>query len=176
MAGVAEQAIAAEDQFARCEKAAAVECQDEVEAKLSHLLSKLNPSAKEFFPSNYASVGCQKPDDRLSPGAPVFVAASAFHGYGPASSGGSSRDSSSDCSAYNQPNRRRRNGYDQRRWRTNDRSRRAEREDSISRIVYVSDIDYQYFCPEQDKSEWQKVNVDPELLSTLNCTFNIEDD
>ncbi|XP_042416582.1 polyadenylate-binding protein-interacting protein 9-like [Zingiber officinale] len=142
MAAVAEQAIAAEDQFARCEKTAPEECEDEVGAKLYHLLSKLNPAAKEFFPSNYASAGGQKPHDRLSSGAPVFVAASSFHGYGPASNDGSSRDSSSDGSANNQPNRRRRNGYDQGRWRMNDRSRRAEREDSIRRTVYVSAIDY----------------------------------
>lgn len=95
-------AIAAEDQFGRCETAAPAECQGE----MSHLLSKLNPAAKEFFPSNYTSAGSQKSDDRLSSVAPVFVAASAFYGYGPASNGGSSRDSSSDGSANNQPNRR----------------------------------------------------------------------
>ncbi|KAG6507741.1 hypothetical protein ZIOFF_033092 [Zingiber officinale] len=163
MAGVAEQAIAAEDQFARCEKAAAVECQDEVEAKLSHLLSKLNPSAKEFFPSNYASVGCQKPDDRLSPGAPVFVAASAFHGYGPASSGGSRGMAMISA----------------------DGGRMIDLEELRGKIALVElfmyqtliiNTDYEAFNVSKFLSAIHSWFQDPELLSTLNCTFNIEDD
>lgn len=106
VAVLAEQAIGAEDQFIHRETEAPAECQREVRTKLVHLLSKLNPAAKEFFPSNYTAAGGQKPEGRLSADAPVFVVASGFNGNGPTSNGGSSRDSSSDCSSNNQPNNR----------------------------------------------------------------------
>ncbi|XP_074582283.1 polyadenylate-binding protein-interacting protein 8-like [Curcuma longa] len=143
MAAVAEQAIGAEDQFVRRETEAPAEYEREARTKLAHLLSKLNPAAKEFFPSNYTAGGGQKPEGRLSADAPIFVAASGFNGNGPTSNGGSSKDSSSDCSSNNQPNRRRRNNYDEGRMKMNNRARRAAREDSINRTVYVSDIDHQ---------------------------------
>ncbi|WOL09103.1 polyadenylate-binding protein-interacting protein 9 [Canna indica] len=147
MAAVAEKAIGANDQFIRRQASAAEvdEYRSDVR-KLVDLLSKLNPAAKEFFPSNYtaaaaAAGGGRKPNGQLSADAPVFVAASGFYGTGLISNGGSSKDSSSDGSSNNQPNRRRRNGYNQGRKRMNDKARRAEREDSIRRTVYVSDVD-----------------------------------
>uniref|UniRef100_A0A453T8P5 RRM domain-containing protein n=1 Tax=Aegilops tauschii subsp. strangulata TaxID=200361 RepID=A0A453T8P5_AEGTS len=47
----------------------------------------------------------------------------------------------SDGSASGQPNRRRRNGFNQGRRRMGVRPRRTDREDSVRRTVYVSDID-----------------------------------
>ncbi|XP_009381206.2 polyadenylate-binding protein-interacting protein 8-like isoform X1 [Musa acuminata AAA Group] len=90
-----------------------------------------------------------KSNVRLSADAPVFVASSGLYSDGLISNGGSIKDSSSDGSSNNQPNRRgtilslcqRRNGYNQGRRRMNERVRRADREDSIRRTVYVSDID-----------------------------------
>ncbi|CAL9180804.1 unnamed protein product [Musa hybrid cultivar] len=82
-----------------------------------------------------------KSNGRLSADAPVFVASSGLYSDGLISNGGSIKDSSSDGSSNNQPNRRRRNGYNQGRRRMNERVRRADREDSIRRTVYVSDID-----------------------------------
>ncbi|CBI38144.3 hypothetical protein AAG906_030890 [Vitis piasezkii] len=73
---------------------------------------KLNPLAKEFFPSSYSH-------DHLIP--------TDF-----------SKDSPND--AYPN-NRRRRNNYNQGRRRLSGRAFRAQREDSIRRTVYVSDID-----------------------------------
>ncbi|KAG6501244.1 hypothetical protein ZIOFF_041122 [Zingiber officinale] len=143
MAAVAEQAIGSSDPFIRRETEAPAEYEREARTELVHLLSKLNPAAEEFFPSNYTACGGQNPEGRLSADAPVFAAASGFNGDGPTSNGGSSRDSSSDCSSNNQPNRRRRNNYDEGRMKMNNRARRAAREDSINRTVYVSDIDHQ---------------------------------
>ncbi|KAI7751747.1 hypothetical protein M8C21_009189, partial [Ambrosia artemisiifolia] len=86
---------------------------------------KLNPLAKEFFPSSYSPIA--RNGDKLNYFAPAFylkppVAMDAIEGH--------------------PPNRRRRNSYNQgRRW-LNGRAFRAQREDSIKRTVYVSDIDH----------------------------------
>ncbi|KAK8455581.1 hypothetical protein SEVIR_4G143000v4 [Setaria viridis] len=130
--------------------------------KLEDLLSKLNPSAEEFVPlSRRRGDGGAR---RLSADAPVFVSPAidyyARHhqlpppppqqqpmhvlqlvgGGGMGGAGG--RDSSSDGSANGQPNRRRRNGFIQgRRRMMGGRPRRADREASVQRTVYVSDID-----------------------------------
>ncbi|KAJ0977348.1 hypothetical protein J5N97_012822 [Dioscorea zingiberensis] len=116
--------------------------------KLVDLLSKLNPSAKEFVPSSRAGVlavdGRQSGVHRLSADAPVFVSSAEYYGNG--GGNGSNKDSSSDGSSVNQNNqqhRRRRNGYNQGRRRMNERARRAQKEESIRRTVYVSDIDQQ---------------------------------
>lgn len=89
--------------------------------KLVDLLSKLNPSAKEFFPSSYhpavgpaavpatprKTAGC---GGQLSADAPVFVASTDFYN-NIFSNHGSSNDSSSDSSASHQLNRRVRTEY-----------------------------------------------------------------
>ncbi|XP_072961710.1 polyadenylate-binding protein-interacting protein 9-like [Typha angustifolia] len=131
MAAVAENAISSEDQFVRRHNE--LEYQRDVR-NLVDLLSKLNPSAKEFFPSSH------RKSNGLSADAPVFVASTDYYNLYQIGNG-SNRDSSSDGSSGSQQNRRRRNGYNQGRRRVNDRARRAEKEDSIRRTVYVSDID-----------------------------------
>ncbi|KAL6999755.1 Polyadenylate-binding protein-interacting protein 9 [Sarracenia purpurea var. burkii] len=80
---------------------------------------KLNPLAKEFFPSSYSPDRNrdQLSTDNLSP---------------------SKKTSGND----GYPNRRRRNNYNQGRRRLNGRVFRAQREDSIRRTVYVSEIDH----------------------------------
>ncbi|KAI3675073.1 hypothetical protein L1987_84657 [Smallanthus sonchifolius] len=84
---------------------------------------KLNPMAKEFFPSSYSPIAHNV--DKLNYFAPAFYINSpvdSVEGY--------------------PTNRRRRNSYSQgRRW-LNGRAYRAQREDSIKRTVYVSDIDH----------------------------------
>ncbi|KAK8938612.1 Polyadenylate-binding protein 2 [Platanthera zijinensis] len=144
MAVVAENAVGSENQFSRRQTAP---CNQESKyqrdvRKLVDLLSNLNPSAKEFFPAG------RKSDGRLSADAPIFVASVDYYNGGNAYSfvnnysSNNNRDSSSDGSSNNQPMmNRRRNGYSQGRRRMNDRVRRAEREESIRRTVYVSDID-----------------------------------
>ncbi|OMO74588.1 hypothetical protein CCACVL1_16587 [Corchorus capsularis] len=86
--------------------------------KLVDMFTKLNPLAKEFFPSSYhhnqtkgSNDFNQVPFNKQSVG------------------------------NENYSNRRRRNNYNQGRRRLNGRSFRAQREDSIRRTVYVSDID-----------------------------------
>ncbi|XP_052179025.1 polyadenylate-binding protein-interacting protein 9-like [Diospyros lotus] len=74
---------------------------------------KLNPLAKEFFPSSYLH---DRNRDQLA-------ANNQFGNDG------------------NPNNRRRRNSYNQGRRRLNGRSFRAQREDSVRRTVYVSEID-----------------------------------
>ncbi|KAK1610373.1 hypothetical protein QYE76_034046 [Lolium multiflorum] len=134
--------------------------------KLEELFKKLNPSAAEFVPLARRQGNGGDGNRRLSADAPVFVAPAAvpaaidyyaphhpFHhhpqqqmhvlqlvGAG-AGGGGGGRDSSSDGSASGQPNRRRRNGFNQGRRRMGVRPRRSDREDSVRRTVYVSDID-----------------------------------
>ncbi|KAG0514641.1 hypothetical protein BDA96_10G210600 [Sorghum bicolor] len=134
--------------------------------KLEELFSKLNPSAEEFVPPSRRRVdgGAR----RLSADAPVFVSPAidyyARHHQlpppplqqqqpmhvlqfvggvgGGGMGGGGGRDSSSDGSVNGQPNRRRRNGFIQgRRRMMGGRPRRSDREDSVRRTVYVSDID-----------------------------------
>ncbi|XP_010915528.1 polyadenylate-binding protein-interacting protein 9 isoform X2 [Elaeis guineensis] len=144
MAAVAENAIGSDIHRTSVAAAAETDYQRDVR-KLVDLLSKLNPSAKEFFPSSYSTAAaCEggKPNGRLSADAPIFVASSDYSNNNNNQNGnGSNMDSSSDGSVNNQPNRRRRNGYNQGRRRMNDRARRAVREESIRRTVYVSDID-----------------------------------
>ncbi|KAK8939915.1 Polyadenylate-binding protein 2 [Platanthera guangdongensis] len=140
MTVVAESAIGGDDQFIHRQSEA---CQQKSEyqsdvRRLVNLLSKLNPLAKEFIPSSSITAG-RKFDGRLSADAPVFIASTDCYN---SSNGNSSKDSSSDGSSNNQQlNWRRRNGYRQGR-RVNDRARKAEKNESIRRTVYVSDIDH----------------------------------
>ncbi|KAJ6801171.1 putative polyadenylate-binding protein-interacting protein 9 [Iris pallida] len=139
---MAAEAAAAEEVAAAVEE---TEYQSDVR-KLVDLLSKLNPSAKEFVPAAAVAAEPKRSGGgggRLSANAPVFVASTDFYNNVFYNSG-SSKDSSSDGSSNNQPNPRRRNGYNNHgKRRMNERLRRAEREDSIRRTVYVSDIDQQ---------------------------------
>ncbi|KAG8364797.1 hypothetical protein BUALT_Bualt18G0036100 [Buddleja alternifolia] len=91
---------------------------------------KLNPLAKEFFPSSYS---------HGQMGAYNFVI----------SDKGSGRDGFPN-------NRKRRNNYNQGRMRMSSRAFKAQREDSIRRTVYVSDIDH---------------NVTEEQLAALCCSY-----
>jgi len=123
--------------------------------KLEELMSKLNPCAQEFVPSSRrAAAPAMKPAGGgvLSADAPVFVSAAEYYGAagghlqvaGGGAAGGGSRDSSSDGSSNGSGhplNRRRRNSFNQGRRRMGGRPRRADREDSVRRTVYVSDID-----------------------------------
>ncbi|XP_043689072.1 polyadenylate-binding protein-interacting protein 9-like [Telopea speciosissima] len=139
MAAVAENAIGSDDQFIHHHRrpsaatATAVltvgdvapnsdsksEFQNDVR-KLVDLLSKLNPSAKEFFPSSYT------PDRQSQSQSPT----SDFN------------EANEDLTSNGSANyRRKRNNYNPGRRRLNGRALRAQREDSIRRTVYVSDID-----------------------------------
>ncbi|XP_073115253.1 polyadenylate-binding protein-interacting protein 8-like [Elaeis guineensis] len=164
MAAVAENAIGAGDQFVRRPSpsppqqqkrggSSEAEYQRDVR-ELVELLSKLNPSAKEFIPS-YASAaspplvagqhaaqttdGGRRPNGRLSADAPVFVASSDYYGR---PIGGGNRYAGSGDGPSNHLQRRRRNNYNQGRRRSNDRVQRAQKEDCIRRTVYVSYIDH----------------------------------
>jgi RNA recognition motif-containing protein len=90
--------------------------------ELVDLLSKLNPLAKEFVPLSLAVRG--SPSLFSSPGI-------------------SSSSSSSGGSNNNNNNRRKKINSNQGKRRLNSRTSRAQREDSIRRTVYVSDIDQQ---------------------------------
>ncbi|XP_021867017.1 polyadenylate-binding protein-interacting protein 9 isoform X2 [Spinacia oleracea] len=82
--------------------------------ELADILSKLNPLAEEFIPSSFRLKNDQSVQNNFS------------------------KISGND----NFPNnRRRRNNFNQGRRRMNGRSFRAQREESIRRTVYVSDID-----------------------------------
>ncbi|KAF8670556.1 hypothetical protein HU200_050582 [Digitaria exilis] len=108
--------------------------------KLEDLMSKLNPCAQEFVPPSRRAAGKPAGGGVLSADAPVFVSAAEYYG----AAGGGSRDSSSDGSSNGSGhplNRRRRNSFNQGRRRMGGRPRRADREDSVRRTVYVSDID-----------------------------------
>ncbi|THU53552.1 hypothetical protein C4D60_Mb10t15630 [Musa balbisiana] len=145
MAAVTENAIGSDDQFIRCQSPAPTPAEVETEyqrdvRKLVNFLSKLNPSAKEFFPSLHTARDGRKYDGRLSADAPIFVASTDYYGNGVMGNGGN-KDSSSDGSSNSQPNRRRGSGYDQGWRKTKDRVRKAQTEESIRRTVYVSDID-----------------------------------
>ncbi|KAG8052986.1 hypothetical protein GUJ93_ZPchr0001g31364 [Zizania palustris] len=129
--GSAAAAPAASAAAAVAAAAKEVEYQTGVQ-KLVDLLSKLNPAAKEFIPSSAAA---SSPSNKgLSADAPVFD----YYPVGGANEGG--KDAGADT--YQQ--RRKRNGYinQGRRRMMNERARHAEREDSIRRTVYVSDIDH----------------------------------
>ncbi|KAL1817962.1 hypothetical protein DCAR_0522460 [Daucus carota subsp. sativus] len=89
---------------------------------LVDMLSKLNPMAKEFVPSRYSI-----DRNRDQYGVTFFVPAQKNLGNG--------NDGQSN-------NRRRRNTFNQGRKRMSGRAFRAQREDSIRRTVYVSEIDH----------------------------------
>ncbi|KAM0924088.1 hypothetical protein ACQ4PT_005085 [Festuca glaucescens] len=101
--------------------------------KLEELMSKLNPCAKEFVPSSRraAPAPVPVPGAGLSADAPVFVSAAELFGGG--------RDSSSDGSSNGGGQPQNRRG----RRRMGARTRQSDREDSVRRTVYVSDIDQQ---------------------------------
>ncbi|KAK1353891.1 polyadenylate-binding protein-interacting protein 8-like [Heracleum sosnowskyi] len=101
---------------------------------LVDMLSKLNPMAKEFFPSSYSN-------DRVRDqfGVAFFVPVQKIVG----------NDGQLN-------NRRRRNNFNQGRKRMSGRAFRAQREDSIRRTVYVSEIDH---------------NVTEERLAALFCGY-----
>ncbi|GMI90018.1 CTC-interacting domain 9 [Hibiscus trionum] len=85
---------------------------------LVDMFTKLNPSAKEFFPSSYYHNQTQKTDnfDQV----PV---------------------DNQSAGNENFSNKRGKNNFNQGRRRFNGRSFRAQRDDSVRRTVYVSDID-----------------------------------
>ncbi|KAJ6895013.1 polyadenylate-binding protein-interacting protein 9-like [Populus alba x Populus x berolinensis] len=84
--------------------------------KLVDMFTKLNPLAKEFFPSSYNK---NNPNQFHINNFPVPIKQSANDNFP----------------------KRRRNDFNQGRIRLNGRAYRAQREDSIRRTVYVSDID-----------------------------------
>ncbi|KAI4323132.1 hypothetical protein L6164_022762 [Bauhinia variegata] len=91
--------------------------------KLVDMFTKLNPLAKEFFPSTYSHHDHPYQD---------------YIQFSPNNFPVSNKPSAND----NYPNnRRRRNSFSQGRRRLNGRANKAQREDSIRRTVYVSDID-----------------------------------
>ncbi|MQM19649.1 hypothetical protein Taro_052658 [Colocasia esculenta] len=100
--------------------------------KLVDLLSKLDPSAEEFVPSS-KSTG-RKPSGLLAADTPVFVAAAGYRLEYTNPKGPANRGSQNN-------HRRKRNYYDQGRRRMNERVLREQKEDSIRRTVYVSDVD-----------------------------------
>ena len=121
MAAVAENGIGSDDQFMRrspqpiANGSSSSETETEYQRdvrKLVDLLSKLNPSAKEFFPSSYpalapaaAAATPRNSNGRLSADAPVFIASTDYYNniY---SNQSSNKDSSSDGSGNHQFNRR----------------------------------------------------------------------
>lgn len=127
MAAVAQNVVNSDDQFTKnCSNSPTHNSETDTKSsdsksdfhkninELADILSKLNPWAKEFVPSSFR----QKNDQNNFP-VP-------------------NKNSGND----NFPNnRRRRNSFNQGRRRMNGRSFRAQREESIRRTVYVSDID-----------------------------------
>lgn len=92
---------------------------------LVDMFTKLNPLAKEFFPSSYAKQ-------------------QSFNNFNAIPIDDSLASPNKLLANDNNPNnRRRKNNYNQGRRRLNGRSFRAQRESSIRRTVYVSDIDQQ---------------------------------
>ncbi|KAK5786942.1 Splicing regulatory glutamine/lysine-rich 1 [Gossypium arboreum] len=83
--------------------------------KLVDMFTKLNPLAKEFFPSSYH--------------------------HNPTKTGDFNQAPVNKQGNENFLNRRRRNNYNQGRRKLNGKAFRAQRDDSIKRTVYVSDID-----------------------------------
>lgn len=92
--------------------------------KLVDMFTKLNPLAKEFFPSSYSP--------NHDHGRQGFNLITPNHFLV------NTKPSANDN---NPNNRRRRNNFTQGRRRLNGRSLKAQREDSVRRTVYVSDID-----------------------------------
>ncbi|PKA58940.1 Polyadenylate-binding protein RBP45C [Apostasia shenzhenica] len=146
MGATAENQIVSDDQLIQRHPASGdqeTEYQEDV-GDLVDLLSKLNPSAKEFFPSSFTA-SSRKSDGRHSHSgyAPIFISSADYYDNNNRfSDGNNSKDSSSDGSSNNLQLNRRKIGYSQRRTGRNDRMRKAEREESIRRTIYVSDIDH----------------------------------
>uniref|UniRef100_A0ACD5VW05 Uncharacterized protein n=1 Tax=Avena sativa TaxID=4498 RepID=A0ACD5VW05_AVESA len=149
MAAVAEgshgAAQAASSAAAAAAAAKEAEYQKDVQ-KLVDLLSKLNPAAKEFVPSSAAAAPSRK---ALSADAPVFDYGLIGGGGNGGSFGYPGADAGYIGNQHQQRMRRtyvdneRRNGYfSHGRRRTNERARRGDREDSIRRTVYVSELDH----------------------------------
>nr|XP_043623576.1 polyadenylate-binding protein-interacting protein 9-like [Erigeron canadensis] len=95
---------------------------------------KLNPMAKEFFPSSYSPIDHNNINnnyDQQNVGFNYFVQPAAYF-----------KNYLENGIEVHPNNRRRRNGYSNGRRLSNGRSFRAQREDSIKRTVYVSDIDH----------------------------------
>ncbi|KAL8223760.1 hypothetical protein R6Q57_019235 [Mikania cordata] len=89
---------------------------------------KLNPMAKEFFPSSYSPIDRNR--DQIELPLNYFVQPAYFKNH-------------PESGIEDYPNnRRRRNNYSNTRRLSNGRAPRAQREDSIKRTVYVSDIDH----------------------------------
>ena len=141
MAAVAEGAPAASAQAAASAAAKEAEYRKDVQ-KLVDLLSKLNPAAKEFVPSSAAAT----PRKGLSADAPVF-----YYGSIGGRNGGIAGYPGADAGYIGYQQRMRRNFVDNERRnvyinhgrrRTNERARRADREESIRRTVYVSELDH----------------------------------
>ncbi|XP_024980519.1 polyadenylate-binding protein-interacting protein 9-like [Cynara cardunculus var. scolymus] len=87
---------------------------------------KLNPMAKEFFPSSYSPVDRNRDQFAFN----YFLQPAYYKNY-----------PENGIEGYPN-NRRRRNNYSNPRRLSNGRAFRAQREDSIKRTVYVSDIDH----------------------------------
>ncbi|CAL5187227.1 unnamed protein product [Lathyrus oleraceus] len=92
--------------------------------KLVDMFTKLNPLAKEFFPSSYGPSN----DHRRQ-------------GYNIVRPNNFLVNTKASPNDDHHNNRRRRNNFTQGRRRLNGRSLKAQREDSVRRTVYVSDID-----------------------------------
>ncbi|CAH2053713.1 unnamed protein product [Thlaspi arvense] len=99
--------------------------------KLVAMFKKLNPLAKEFFPSYYNP----KKNNQIGKGS-QFLSADDF----PATKKHSGEELDPDGKK-DDNTRKRRNNYSQGRRRLTGRISKAQREDSIRRTVYVSDID-----------------------------------
>lgn len=115
MAAVAEKAIGSDDPFIHRQSPAEAEAEREYRRDVKNLvdlLSKLNPSAEEFFPSSHAASGDaagghRKFDGRLSADAPIFVSWNDFYyNSEPINNNGGTKESSGDGSSNDQPNRR----------------------------------------------------------------------
>ncbi|KAM0921265.1 hypothetical protein ACQ4PT_007136 [Festuca glaucescens] len=149
MAAVAEGSPAAAQAASAAAAAAAAkeaEYHKDVQ-KLVDLLSKLNPAAKEFVPSSAAAA---TPRKALSADAPVFYYGSVGAAFGNEGIGAYPAGADTGYIGNQQQRMRRnfvdnerRNGYfNHGRRRTNGRGRHADRDESIRRTVYVSELDH----------------------------------
>lgn len=105
MAAVAANGITSDNRFIHCQP---TPCNQETEyqrdvKKLVDLLSKLNPLAKEFFPSSYTATR-PKSETRLSADASIFVGSADYYNKSNVpNNGNANKDSSSDGSSHNLP-------------------------------------------------------------------------
>lgn len=129
MAAVAQNAVNSDDHLANNfpspNKASETEIEMGLEKKtefqknmnqLADILSKLNPWAKEFVPSSCRGKNDQPSDNKFS-------------------------KANIDSENENFPNSRKKSSFNQGKRRLNGRATRAQREESVRRTVYVSDID-----------------------------------